>query len=91
MNQSESPENTDNKPHRRRVRYSGTHPKRFAEKYKEHAIDAHPELREHLRDKGKTPAGTHIPILVKEIMETLRPSPGETIADCTLGYGGHAA
>ena len=91
MNQPKSPENTDNKPHRRRTRYTGTHPKRFAEKYKEHEIDAHPELREHLRNKGKTPAGTHVPILVKEIMETLRPSSGEIVADCTLGYGGHAA
>ena len=81
----------ENKPHRRRVRYSGTHPKRFAEKYKEHAIEAHPDLREHLRDKGKTPAGTHIPILVDEIMETLKPAPDEIVADCTLGYGGHAA
>lgn len=91
MSQSESTENMDNKPHRRRVRYSGTHPKQFAEKYKEHAIDAHPDLREHLRDKGKTPAGTHIPILVNEVMEILHPAPGEIVADCTLGYGGHAA
>lgn len=76
---------------RRRKRYSGTHPKCFAEKYKEHAIDAHPELLEHLRAKGKTPAGTHIPILVHEVMDVLRPAAGEIVADCTLGYGGHAA
>ena len=91
MSQSESSENREAKPHRRRVRYSGTHPKRFAEKYKEHAIDAHPDLRKHLRDKGKTPAGTHIPILVDEIIAALAPQPGETLIDCTLGYGGHAA
>ena len=90
MGTAESAEHGQNQPHRRRVRYSGTHPKRFAEKYKEHAIDAHPELREHLRNKGKTPADTHIPILVAEIMETLKPSPGDVVADCTLGYGGHA-
>lgn len=90
MNPSESSENKGNKPHRRRARYSGTHPKRFAQKYKEHAIDAHPELRQHLRDKGKTPAGTHIPILVDEVMAALHPLPGEIVADCTLGYGGHA-
>ena len=88
MSQSES---SENKPHQRRVRYSGTHPKRFAEKYKEHAIEDNPDLRAHLREKGKTPAGTHIPILVDEIMETLNPSPGEVVVDCTLGYGGHAA
>lgn len=91
MSQSKSSENPEDKPHRRRVRYSGTHPKHFTEKYKEHDIDAHPDLREHLRDKGKTPAGTHIPILIVEVMEALHPMPGETIADCTLGYGGHAA
>jgi 16S rRNA (cytosine1402-N4)-methyltransferase len=91
MTQSESTENNEGKPHRRRPRYSGTHPKQFAEKYKEHAIDAHPDLREHLREKGKTPAGTHIPIMVTEIMEILSPAAGMTVADCTLGYGGHAA
>jgi 16S rRNA (cytosine1402-N4)-methyltransferase len=79
-----------NKPHRRRVRYNGTHPKRFADKYKEHDIAAHPELRQHLQNKGKTPADTHIPILVPEIMESLGASPGQIIADCTIGYGGHA-
>jgi len=79
-----------NKPQRRK-RYRGTHPRHFAEKYKEHAIDAHPELLEHLRAKGKTPAGTHIPILVHEVMDVLRPAAGEIVADCTLGYGGHAA
>ena len=90
MSTAESSEHGQNRPHRRRVRYSGTHPKRFAEKYKEHAIEAHPELREHLRKKGKTPAGTHIPILVAEIAATLKPSSGDVVADCTLGYGGHA-
>ena len=91
MSESESSKNSNDKPHRRRVRYSGTHPKRFADKYKEHAIESHPDLREHLRDKGKTPAGTHIPILVDEIMAALAPSPGAVVVDCTLGYGGHAA
>lgn len=91
MSQSQTPENGSGKPHRRRPRYSGTHPKQFAEKYKEHAIESHPDLREHLREKGKTPAGTHIPIMVSEIMELLSPAPGMVVADCTLGYGGHAA
>ena len=90
MSTPESTEQGPNQPHRRRKRYSGTHPKRFAEKYKEHDIKAYPELREHLRSKGKTPADTHIPVLVAEIMATLKPSSGEVIADCTLGYGGHA-
>jgi 16S rRNA (cytosine1402-N4)-methyltransferase len=88
--ESKLTDNNTGKP-KRRVRYSGTHPKAFAQKYKEHAIDAHPELLEHFRAKGKTPAGTHIPVLTDTIMTTLAPQPGEIVADCTLGYGGHAA
>lgn len=84
-------ENQEDRPHRRRPRYTGTHPKQFAEKYKEHAIEAHPDLRRHLSDKGKTPAGTHVPIMVAEILQHLNPLPGCIVADCTLGYGGHAA
>ncbi|MBN2513522.1 MAG: 16S rRNA (cytosine(1402)-N(4))-methyltransferase RsmH [Sedimentisphaerales bacterium] len=88
---SQEPDSSGQDKPRRRKRYSGTHPKHFTEKYKEHAIAAHPELLEHLRAKGKTPAGTHIPILVHEVMEVLRPAAGEVVADCTLGYGGHAS
>ncbi len=40
---------------------------------------------------GKTPAGSHRPIMVQEILEVLRPTAGETVVDCTLGYGGHAS
>lgn len=88
MDMSES--SGQDKP-RRRQRYSGSHPKHFEEKYKEHAIDAHPELLAHLRAKGKTPAGAHIPILVEEVLAALKPAAGEIAADCTIGYGGHAA
>jgi 16S rRNA (cytosine1402-N4)-methyltransferase len=77
--------------HRRRIRYSGTHPKSYREKYKEHDIAAHPELYDHLRAKGKTPAGTHVPVLTEEVLASLKPRPGEIVADCTVGYGGHAA
>ena len=41
-------------------------------------------------DAGKTPAGTHRPIMVREILEALAPMPGEIAVDCTLGFGGHA-
>jgi len=84
--------NSDQPPsdHRRRPRYSGTHPKSFHEKYKEHNIAAHPELRDRLRAKGKTPLGTHIPVLTEEVLACLMPAPGEVVADCTVGYGGHA-
>ncbi len=91
MSQSAYSDKNPQEPHRRRPRYSGTHPKRFGDKYKELDIDSHPDLQAHLRDKGKTPAGTHIPILVQEVMEHLHPKAGEIVADCTLGYGGHAA
>jgi 16S rRNA (cytosine1402-N4)-methyltransferase len=47
-------------------------------------------MQEHVRERGMTPAGTHVPVLMSEVMEALRPAPGETVADCTLGYGGHA-
>ena len=80
----------ENSQKKRRQRYSGTHPRKFQEKYKELNIDEHPQLKEHLLAKGKTPAGTHIPIMVNEVMELLQPAPGDIVADCTLGYGGHA-
>lgn len=74
------------KPHKRRVRYKGTHPRKFAEKYKERS-DA--ETQEKIIAKGGTPAGTHRPIMVTEILEWLDLQPGMTVVDCTLGYGGH--
>ncbi len=75
--------------HRRRPRYGGTHPKDYAQKYKEHNLAAYPEMEAHLRAKGATPAGTHVPILVDEVMACLRPGPGDVVVDCTVGYGGH--
>ncbi|MSR47272.1 MAG: 16S rRNA (cytosine(1402)-N(4))-methyltransferase RsmH [Planctomycetes bacterium] len=76
---------------RRRPRYSGTHPRRFEERYKERALDAYPAHTAHLREKGHTPAGSHLPVMVAEVLERLAPQKGETFVDCTLGYGGHAA
>lgn len=78
-------------PRKRRTRYRGTHPRRFDERYKERELEKHPELAAHLADKGRTPVGTHIPIMVAEVMAALRPAPNESVADLTLGYGGHAA
>jgi 16S rRNA (cytosine1402-N4)-methyltransferase len=48
-------------------------------------------MQEHIRAQGRTPAGTHVPVLMREVMECLGPQPGEVVVDCTLGYGGHAA
>jgi 16S rRNA (cytosine1402-N4)-methyltransferase len=74
----------------RRPRYRGTHPKSYAQKYKEHNLAAYPQIEAHLRAKGNTPAGTHVPVLVEEVMACLRPGPGNAVVDCTVGYGGHA-
>jgi len=77
-------------PHRRRPRYSGKHPRRFAEKYKEHNPQRYVETVAKIIASGKTPAGMHRPIMVTEILDVLTPKPGEVAVDCTLGYGGHA-
>ena len=44
-----------------------------------------------LRAKGKTAAGTHVPVLLKKVMKELAPSASDIVVDCTLGYGAHAA
>lgn len=75
-------------PHKRRERYRGKHPRRFEHKYKEHRHDATTVAK--VMASGKTPAGTHRPIMVAEILEVLAPQPGDVVMDCTLGYGGHA-
>jgi len=74
----------------RRVRYKGTHPRQFQEKYKELDPGRHAGELEKVRERGHTPAGTHRPICVAEILEALVPGPGQTGLDATLGYGGHA-
>jgi len=74
-------------PHKRRKRYSGKNPRRFEEKYKEHGSDAATIAK--VVAAGKTPAGTHRPIMVEEILQVLAPKPGDIAVDGTLGYGGH--
>ena len=76
--------------HRRRPRYSGTHPRRFDEKYKELAPEKYPEMVAHVLSRGNTPAGQHVAIMVEEALEALAPRPGERGVDATLGWGGHA-
>jgi 16S rRNA (cytosine1402-N4)-methyltransferase len=76
--------------HRRRPRYSGKNPRRFEEKYKEHNPERYADTVAKVLASGKTPAGTHRPIMVPEVLEVLAPRPGEIAVDCTLGYGGHA-
>ena len=75
--------------HKRRPRYSGTHPRNFQEKYKEHQPEKYAETIEKVIRKGSTPAGMHISIMVKEILDFLDIQPGQQGLDATLGYGGH--
>lgn len=75
--------------HKRRVRYKGTHPRHFHEKYKEQNPEKYAETIEKVISKGSTPAGMHISIMVQEILDVLKIQPGEHGLDATLGYGGH--
>lgn len=86
-------ENTnDEEPKRkRRVRYKGTHPKSFKEKYKELQPDQYSEDVAKVMQQGRTPAGMHRSICVDEILEFLKIQPGQIGLDATLGYGGHSA
>lgn len=72
------------------MRYSGTHPTRFSEKYKEHDPEKYRDVVEKVIRKGSTPAGMHLPICVEEILAILRIRPGQRGLDATLGYGGHS-
>ena len=74
----------------RRVRYKGTHPKTFQEKYKELQPENFQEDVEKVLQKGRTPAGMHRSICVNEILEFLQIKPGQIGVDATLGYGGHS-
>jgi 16S rRNA (cytosine1402-N4)-methyltransferase len=80
----------DNEKPKRRPRYSGKNPRHFSEKYKEHAPERYTDDIQKVIAAGKTPAGMHRPIMVREVLEILAPRPGELAVDCTLGYGGHA-
>jgi len=75
--------------HQRRPRYKGTHPKAFKDKYKELQPELYADAVAKVIQKGNTPAGMHRSICVKEILEFLQITPGQTGLDATLGYGGH--
>lgn len=93
MSDSDSPsrQNSGAEPRpKRRPRYTGKNPRTFELKYKEHQPERYPETVAKVVASGKTPAGTHVPILLNEILEVLDLRPGQKILDCTLGYGSHA-
>ncbi|MDD5899521.1 MAG: 16S rRNA (cytosine(1402)-N(4))-methyltransferase RsmH [Lachnospiraceae bacterium] len=77
--------------HKRRVRYKGTHPRAFHEKYKEAQPEKYADTVAKVISKGSTPAGMHLSIMVEEILEVLKIQPGEQGLDATLGYGGHTS
>lgn len=79
----------EEKQHKRRIHYSGTHPKSYQEKYKEHQPEKYADTIEKVIKKGSTPAGMHISIMVQEILDFLQIKPGQRGLDATLGYGGH--
>jgi 16S rRNA (cytosine1402-N4)-methyltransferase len=76
--------------HKRRPRYAGKNPRAFQEKYKELDPARYPSDVKKILASGKTPAGTHRPIMVDEVLRCLRPVSGDVVVDCTLGGGGHA-
>lgn len=79
----------EEKKYKRRVRYSGTHPRNYKEKYKELNPEKYADTISKVIQKGSTPAGMHISICVKEILDFLQIRPGQIGLDATLGYGGH--
>ena len=91
INQPENQNTNDapDTPHKRRVRYKGTHPRHFHEKYKEANPEKYADTIEKVISKGSTPAGMHLSIMVDEILEALDIKPGQIGLDATFGYGGH--
>ena len=72
-------ENQENqeKKHKRRVRYSGTHPRNYKEKYKELNPEKYADTISKVIQKGGTPAGMHISICVQEILDFFDIQPGQ--------------
>ena len=64
-------------------------PQSLREKIQELNPEKYRQDVEKIQKSGRTPAGTHIPIMVSEILEILQIQPGQIGYDATLGYGGH--
>ena len=86
---SQENQNIQEEPHKRCVRYKGKYPRNYKEKYKELNPEKYQDTIEKVIRKGSTPAGMHISIMVREIIDFLQIKPGQTGFDATLGYGGH--
>ena len=68
----------EKQPHKRRIHYAGIHPKSYEEKYKEREPEKYQTTVEKVIQKGSTPAGMHISIMVDEILDFLQIQPGQT-------------
>ncbi len=88
-NQTQESQGHQAQEHRRRVRYKGTHPRKYNEKYKELQPEKYPETVAKVISKGSTPVGMHISIMVKEILDFLQIQPGHTqeMLKCLQGQG----
>ncbi|HEX7879944.1 MAG TPA: 16S rRNA (cytosine(1402)-N(4))-methyltransferase, partial [Candidatus Eisenbacteria bacterium] len=75
----------------RRPRYRGTHPRTFDQRYKEKDPARFPTMEAHIRAQGRTPAGSHVPVMLDESIDLLALAPGNVVVDATLGRGGHAS
>lgn len=90
----EKNQNRNQNPEQRRHRTSAASAtKDSSEKIRRKIQRAEPgkiaDTIEHVIQKGGTPAGKHISIMVKEILDFLQIKPGQKGLDATLGYGGH--
>lgn len=74
----------------RRIRYTGSHPKTYKEKYKELQPEQYASDVEKVMLQGRTPAGMHRSICITEILDFLNIKEGQIGLDATLGYGGHS-
>ena len=75
---SQENQNIQEEPHKRRVRYKGKYPRNYKEKYKELNPEKYQDTIEKVIRKGSTPAGMHISIMVREIIDFLQIKPGQT-------------
>jgi len=76
--------------HVRRRRYAGRNPRSFHDKYKELNPEQYAADVQKVLAAGRTPAGMHVPIMAREVLDCLHPAAGDIVVDCTLGWGGHA-
>ena len=77
--------------HKRRVRYKGTHPRSYKEKYKELQPEKYADTIEKVSKKAE-----HLLVCIflsayRKILDFLQIQPGQTGLDATLGYGGHSS